>query len=122
MANISLSLIPSGTAAVSGSLTPRYEFVSVLNQTGVEIFVRTDGQAAVVDADLCYAVAPGERALIANMTPLWNQSQTVIPAGSANQWGQSKAGGAANPGTPVSFIPVVTATATTPIVTVQGAG
>jgi hypothetical protein len=107
---------------VSGTLTPRYEYVSVLNETGVEIFVRTDGQAAVVDADLCSAVAPGERALIANMTPLWEQAQTVIPAGSNNQWGQWKGGGVANPGTPVSFIPVVTATATTPIVTIQGAG
>ena len=122
MAVNSLSLIPSGTAAVSGTLTPRYEFVSVLNETGVEIFVRTDGLAAVVDADLCYAVAPGERALIANMTPLWTQAQTVLAPGSVNQWAQAKNGGAANPGTPVSFIPVVTATASTPIVTVQGAG
>src|SRR6185437_5749669 len=118
----SLTLVPSGTSAVSGSLTPRYEFVTVLNETGVEIWVRTDGQAAVLDADLCYAVAPGERALIANMTPLWDQASTVIPAGSVNQWGQWKGGGMANPGTPVSFIPVVTATATTPTVTVQGAG
>lgn len=123
MAVNSLSLtIAAANVAQSGSLTPRYQYVSVLNESGLEIFVRTDGTAAVVDADLCYAVAPGERALIANMTPLWTQAQAVLPAGSVNQWGQAKNGGAANPGTPVSVITTAGTLATTPIVTIQGAG
>jgi hypothetical protein len=111
--------------AVSGSLTPRYEYVSVLNQTGNEIFVRTDGTAATVDGDFCTMVANGERALIANMTPLWEQAQTVIPAGSNNAGGQWRGGGQANPGTPISvIIPTGVTPQTTPpsVVTVQGAG
>lgn len=123
MAVNSLTLAASGGAAVSGSLTPRYEYVTVLNETGVEIWVRTDGTAATVDGDFCTAVAPGERVLIANTSPLWEQAQTVISAGSNNQWGQWRGGGVANPGTPISFIPVTgTGLATTPTVTIQGAG
>ena len=118
----SLTLSVPGTTAVSGTMTPRYEFISVLNETGVEIWVRTDGSAAVLDADLCSAVAPGERALISNTTLLWTQAQSVIQNGSVNQWGQSKGGGAANPGTPVSVIAVTTPSASTPTVTIQGAG
>jgi UDP-N-acetylmuramyl tripeptide synthase len=123
MAIASLTLAANAGLAVSGSLTPRYEYVSVLNETGVEIWVRTDGTAATVDGDFCAAVANGERALLANTSPLWNQSQTVIAAGSVNQWAQAKNGGAANPGTQISFIPVTgTGLATTPTVTIQGAG
>lgn len=123
MAINSLTLAASGGSAVSGSLTPRYEYVTVLNETGLEIWVRTDGQAATVDGDFCSAVAPGERVLMANTSPLWTQAQTVIANGSVNQWAQSKNGGVANPGTPVSFIPVSgTGLATTPTVTIQGAG
>jgi hypothetical protein len=111
--------------AYSGTLTPRYQFVSVLNETGGEIFVRTDGSAATVDGDFCTLVANGERALLANMAPLWNQSQTVVRNGSVNQWAQSKNGGVANPGTSVSVIsPTGVTLQTTPpaVVTVQGAG
>lgn len=123
MAINSLTLAASGGSAVSGSLTPRYEYVTVLNETGVEIWVRSDGTAATVDGDFCTAVAPGERVLMANTSPLWDQAQTVIPNGSVNQWGQARNGGVANPGTPISFIPVTgTGLATTPTVTIQGAG
>lgn len=118
-------LVPTANVAVAGSLTPRYQFVSVLNETGCEIFVRTDGQAATVDGDFCTLVGIGERALIANMAPLWTQAQTVIPNGSVNQWAQAKNGGAANPGTPISVIIPSSATPqTTPpsLVTIQGAG
>ena len=111
--------------AYSGSLTPRYQFISVLNETGGEIFVRTDGTAATVDGDLCSLVANGERALLANMNPLWEQAQTVIPAGTENQWGQWQGGGVANPGTSVSVIaPTGVTLLTTPpaVVTIQGAG
>jgi hypothetical protein len=118
----SLSLAVPGTTAVSGTLTPRYEFISVLNETGVEIWVRTDGTAAVLDADLCSAVAPGERALLANTAVLWTQAQSVIPSGTHNQWGQSQAGGVSNPGTSISVIAVTTPSASTPTVTIQGAG
>jgi hypothetical protein len=123
MAIASLTLAASGGSAVSGTLTPRYEYVSVLNETGVEIWVRTDGSAATVDGDFCSAVAPGERALIANTAILWDQASTVTPAGSNNAGGQWRGGGAANPGTSISFIPVTgTGLATTPTVTIQGAG
>jgi hypothetical protein len=126
MATNSLSLlVPTANVAVAGSLTPRYQYVSVINETGCEIFVRTDGNAATVDGDFCTMVGIGERALIANMTPLWTQAQTVIQNGSVNQWAQGKNGGAANPGTPVSVIIPSTATPqTTPpsVVTIQGAG
>src|SRR6185437_303049 len=100
MTTNSLSLNITGTTAVSGSLTPRYQYVSVINETGIDIFVRTDGQPAVLDADFCTHIAPGERALVANMTPLWTQAQTVLQPGSVNQWQQAKNGGASNPGTP----------------------
>lgn len=122
--SVTISVAAVNTA-YSGTLTTRYEYISVVNQTGAQIFVRTDGTAATVDGDFCSLVMPGERALLANMLPTWDQSSTVIPAGSNNQWGQSKAGGQANPGTSVSVIaPTGGTLATTPppIVTVQGAG
>lgn len=123
MATNSLSLNVPNASAVSGSLTPRYQYVSVINETGIDVFVRTDGQPATLDGDFCTHIAPGERALIANMTPLWTQAQMVIANGSANQWAQAKNGGAANPGTPVSVIPVTAPAApTTAYVTIQGAG
>jgi len=122
--SVSIAVAAVNTA-YSGTLTTRYEYISVLNETGGEIFVRTDGVAATVDGDLCSLVAPGERALLANMLQLWEQAQTVIPAGPNNQWGQWKGGGAANPGVSVSVIaPTGVTLMTTPpaIVTVQGAG
>lgn len=124
MTNVnSVTLAASGGSAVSGALTPRYGYVSVLNETGLEIWVRTDGTAATVDGDFCSAVAPGERALLANMNVLWTQAQTVLVNGTKNQWGQAQNGGASNPGTSVSFIPVSgTGLASTPTVTIQGAG
>lgn len=120
----SLSLSVPGTTAVSGSLTPRYQYVTVVNETGVEIWVRTDGTAATVDGDFCTLVMPGERALLANMAPLWEQAQTVIPAGTVDQFGQWQGGGVANPGTPVSVIAVSAPSAgpPAPVVTIQGAG
>ena len=121
-ANNSLTLSVPTTAAVAGTLTPRYEFVSVLNETGVEIWVRTDGTAATVDGDFCTAVAAGAQIVVANMNPLWEQAQAVIQAGANNQWGQWKGGGAANPGVSVSVIAASTPSATTPTVTIQGAG
>lgn len=123
MTTLSLTLNANAGSAVSGTLTPRYEYLTVLNEMGVEIWVRTDGTAATIDGDFCTAVAPGERALVANMAPLWDQASTVIPAGSNNAAGQWKGGGMANPGTSISFIPVTgTGLATTPTVTIQGAG
>jgi hypothetical protein len=112
----------SGTTAVTLTLSNRYEFITVANNTGVEIFVRTDGQAATVDGDLCVAIAPETDSVVANMLPLWDQASTVIPAGSNNQWGQWKGGGMANPGVSVSIIAVTTPTEATPTVTIQGAG
>lgn len=124
MAVDSLTISVPGTTAVSGTLTPRYEYVSVTNGTGVQIFVRTDGTAATVDGDFCTLLMPNEIALLANMLQIWEQAQTVIPSGSNNQWGQWKGGGAANPGTSVSVIAVTTPAAgpPAPIVVVQGAG
>lgn len=120
----SLTLSVPSTTAVSGSLTARYQYVTVVNETGVEIWVRTDGSAATVDGDFCTLVMPAERALLANMAPLWEQAQTVIMNGSANQNGQWKGGGVANPGTPISVIAVSTPGAgpPSPVVTIQGAG
>lgn len=124
MAVDSLTLSVPGTTAVSGTLTPRYQFVEVTNMTGVQIFVRTDGQAATVDGDFCAALLPNGTALLANMAPLWEQAQTVIPNGSNNAAGQWKGGGAANPGTPISVIAVTTPGAgpPAPVVVIQGAG
>lgn len=124
MAVDSLTLSVPGTTAVSGTLTPRYQFISVTNMTGVQIFVRTDGTAATVDGDFCTALLPNEVTVIANMAPLWEQAQTVIQAGSNNQWGQWKGGGAANPGTSISVIAVTTPGAgpPAPVVVIQGAG
>jgi hypothetical protein len=122
-ATYSLTLAANAGNAVSGNLTPRYGYVTVLNEVGVEIWVRTDGTAATINGDFCTAVAPGERVLVANQSPLWDQASTVIPNGSNNAAGQWRAGGATNPGTPVSFIPVTgTGLATTPTVTIEGAG
>lgn len=119
------SISVPGTTAVTGTLTPRYEYISVLNLTGVEVWVRTDGTAATIDGDFCTAIGPGEvPVLMANMTPLWDQSQTVVLPGSNNQWGQAKNGGAANPGTTVSVIAISTPSAgpPAPVVVIQGAG
>ncbi len=122
--SVTISVAAVNTA-YSGTLTTRYQYVSVTNETGGEIFVRTDGTAATVDGDFCTLVANGATVVLANMLPLWDQAMSVIPAGSNNQWGQWKGGGTANPGTSVSVIaPTGVTLATTPpaIVTVQGAG
>lgn len=111
-----------GTTAVTLTLTPRYEFITVSNNTGVEMWARSDGQAATVDGDLCVAVPPGQDVVIANMLPLWEQAQAVIPNGPNNQWGQWKGGGVANPGVSVSVITAVAPTVATPTATIQGAG
>ena len=117
--------VPSANTAFSGALVPRYEYISVVNQVGGEIFVRTDGQAATVDGDYCTLVANGERVLLANMAPTWDQSSTVIPNGTKNAGGQWLGGGQSNPGTSISVItPTGVTPQTTPpaIVTIQGAG
>ena len=124
MAFDSLTLSVPGTTAVSGTLTPRYQYISVTNMTGAQIFVRTDGTAATVDGDFCTGILPGGVALIANMAPLWEQAQTVIQNGTDNQGGRWRGGGAANPGTPVSVIAVTAPSAgpPAPVVVIQGAG
>ncbi len=124
MTNVNSATISVSAAdtAYSGALVPRYEFVSVLNETGLEIWVRTDGTAATVDGDFCTAIAPGSQVVVANMQPLWDQAMTVIPAGTVNQWGQWQGGGTANPGTTVSVISVSGTLGSTPTVTIQGAG
>ena len=118
--------VTAASTAYSGALLPRYEFVSVLNESGLEVWVRTDGTAATIDGDFCTAIPPGGNpVVVANMQPLWDQSQTVIPAGSVNQWGQARNGGTSNPGTTVSVIGAPntgTINATAGTVTIQGAG
>ena len=120
----SVTLSVSGTTAVPGTLSCRYEYISVTNETGAEIFVCTNGNAATVDGDFCSLIMPGQVAVLANMLPLWDQASTVIPAGSNNQWGQWKGGGTANPGVSVSVIAVSTPSAgpPAPVVVIQGAG
>lgn len=99
------------------TLSSRYQYVTVENQgTGVVVWVRLDGNPATVGGDFCTSVEPGERVLVANELPLWNQSQSVIPAGSnpatpnpgqpgtVSPFGSALGGQAANPGTTVHFI------------------
>lgn len=122
--SVSIDVVAAGTA-YSGALVERYEYLSVSNLTGLEIFIRTDGSAATADGDYCTAIPPGGNpVVVANGLLLWDQASNVIPAGSNNQWGQWKGGGAANPGVSVSVI-AVSGTGTlssTPYVTIQGAG
>jgi hypothetical protein len=109
--------------AYSSALTPRWQYLSVTNETGVEIFVRTDGQPATADGDFCTAIPAGsEPVVLANMLPLWDQAMAVVANGSANQSGQWKGGGTANPGTSVSVIAPAGTLAGTATVTIQGAG
>lgn len=122
MAVFSTGTGSAGTTATTLTLSNRYEFITVSNNTGVELWARSDGTAATVDGDFCVAVPPGSDVVIANMLPLWEQAQSVIPNGPNNQWGQWKGGGVANPGTSVSVITAVAATVATPTVTIQGAG
>lgn len=106
--------VPSGTYTYSQTLTAdtadtvtfgvRANYVSVANAGDTVLYARADGQAATVAGEGCIAVLPGREAVIANGLPIWHQSARVIVQGDDNANGESKAGGAANPGTTVSLI------------------
>lgn len=121
MSNFSVSGSTSATPSTASSfaLTPRYQYVTVENESataGTILFVRTDGTAATVGGDYCVSVEAGERVIVANMLPLWTQAQTVIPAGAnpaspnpgspgeVQPFGSALNGQAANPGVSVSVI------------------
>jgi hypothetical protein len=122
--------VPSGTfsfgqtlaadTADSVTFADRAGYVTVTNIGTTVIYARADDQAATVAGEDCYAVLPGESALLANGLPLWYQSSRVIPQG-VNEFGgentasspsspgevqsqRSLAGQMANPGTTVSLI------------------
>lgn len=102
--------IASSTTAVSAALAERYGYIAVENLSPPAgatpepqlIWVRTDGTAAVKEADGCFSVNPGERMVVAPMNGLWTQAALCIPNGTG--MGQSRYGGTANPGTSVSVI------------------
>jgi hypothetical protein len=115
--------VASSSSASTFTLTPRYNYVVVSNLTtgtgATVIWVRTDGNAATVDGDECYALAPGQRGLFGNQAAAWTQAASVIAAGSLTHFGpnpgiydpslvqpfgSSLYGGTASPGTSVSII------------------
>lgn len=105
--------IASSTVAVSVALAERYDYIAIENlapppdaaspnaETQI-IWVRTDGTAAVSEADDNFSVMPGERLVLAPMSGLWTQAALNIPHGTG--MGQSLYGATANPGTSVSVI------------------
>jgi hypothetical protein len=104
--------ISSSTVAVSVALAERYNYLTIenLSPPGAAtpelqlIWVRTDGTAAVKEADGCFSVNPGERMLVAPMNGIWTQAALNIPFGTNNWQGASLYGRVANPGTSVSVI------------------
>jgi hypothetical protein len=102
--------IASASVAVTVALAERYDYLAIENlapavagapETQI-IWVRTDGVAAVPQADVNFSVMPGERVLVSPMNGLWTQAALNIPHGTG--MGQSLYGGTANPGTSVSVI------------------
>jgi len=125
MTNTDSVVVTAGAAAASVTLTPRWSYILVENNsTGlaspVGIWVRTDGTAATVAGDNCYYVPPNGSKVVANMLALWNQSAGLIQNG-ANDWQNTDLyGGTANPGTSVSVI--LASGSTTQSVVISGAG
>jgi len=122
--------VPSGTFSFGQTLTAdtadtiqfadRAGYLTIANTGTSVIWVRADGQAATIQGEDCYAVLPGESAILANGLPLWYQSSRVIPQG-VNQFGgrntsdsptnpgsvtpmESLAGQMTNPGTQISLV------------------
>lgn len=134
--------IASASTATTATLAPRYNYLTVSNlgsggaapSTDVVIWIRTDGTAAVKEADYNFAVYPGQTLLVANMAPLWYQSATVIPESSllgngpltgtpyetGDPYGGSLWGQKATPGTSVSVI--LDSGSTSTLFVVQAAG
>jgi hypothetical protein len=115
--------IASGTA-VTFTLTGYYQSVLVQNLTpagettpdvATIIWARADGTAAVAQADLNFAISPGQSLVLNNGLTSWDQAQSVIPAGTMaaslvsapatiSPMGSALGGGIANPGCSVSVI------------------
>lgn len=69
---------PQTVSLVAGSatvfFTERYSYVEFQNESASDaMWVRADGQAAVVEADGSAYVGPGETTMIADGLPMWFQ-------------------------------------------------
>lgn len=107
--------IPAGSSSYSSTLgaantsetvtaADRFGYVVVTNLGTAPLYVRTDGQDAVVAAVDNHVVVAGESRLLANGLPLWYQSSKVIEPGSDYLAGESLDGHMSNPGTKVSLV------------------
>jgi hypothetical protein len=113
----SVQVTVTAASAVTAALTGNYQSVVVKNPTitsGITVWARADGTAAVAEADGCYAVAPGETLVLDNGLSYWSQAYSVIGKGTVTvkpgtpaivqPYGSSLAGGVTNPGSSVSLI------------------
>jgi hypothetical protein len=106
----------SANTASSFTLSPRWNYITIIASGATGFWARTDGNAAVETGndDLSVWVGPGEDVLVANMLPLWTQAALVIQGNASSGYtanmdynGQSLWGGTTNPGTSVSLISTV---------------
>lgn len=75
MMSVTVEWDDSSDVLAASSLAPFAEWITVENNTGVVLYVRTDGQAADVSGD-CQTVEPGTAGLFANRQPLPNAMAT----------------------------------------------
>jgi len=112
--------VASSVTPVTFALTGYYSNVLVENLTttsGVVIWARADGTAAVSEADGCFAIDPGQSLVLSNGLAIYDQGLLNVAKGTMlggglslgtpyqiSPLGSSLAGGTANPGSTVSVI------------------
>jgi hypothetical protein len=115
------TLTPTTVATVtfgSGTIPTRYDNYVISNDTstGSPIYVTTNGAVPTVGGQDCEEVMPGGSITLANSEVYWNQSSSVIPAGTlvgggpsqgpavVQPFGSALDGGVADPGNSIQLI------------------
>lgn len=93
---------PHSGALVAGAATvtlaERYQYIDFYNLDTNPMYIRADGQAAVVGADGTYLVKANDHLMIANGLPMWYQGRVYPSVGLAES----------NPGTSISIVGTTT--------------
>ena len=103
MAINTISITPLTGSNVAGAFTDNWTAVNVVNHSGSDIYVTTNGQPVTSQTqDGVDFIPSGGSAVLSNELGSWSQAQSVMQLGPNNQWGQSLMGQVANPGTSIN--------------------
>jgi hypothetical protein len=98
-----VTFLPStagGTVGTTNTFLDRWNYVAVTNGSATAIQATSDGSAATSSNGV--EIAPGATVVLANQLPYWNQTRTVIQAGSIQVGNGAAYNASTNPSTPVN--------------------